>query len=130
MKKIILILIILMSMVGNGFAEEENPYKWTKEDTILQGIFITTLAIDMWYTYTFLYTGNYRERGIYETNPILGKYPSKNKLYLYSISGAILHTGITYILPKPYRNMWQSFWIGGEMYAINYSYSLGIKLKF
>lgn len=126
MRTIILIIILFISYPI--FAESND--KWITEDTVLQTMFLGTLFIDAWQTYTFLYTGDYRERGYYEKNPILGKYPSKKRFFSYWSACAIGHTIISYILPKPYRAFWQFIWIGIESNYIYHNYKLGVRLNF
>ena len=125
MKKIIFILFFIL-ITSPLLAHDP----WTTQDTILQTVTIGTIAIDAWQTYTFLYTGDYRKQGYYETNPILGKYPSKQRFFAYQGSCMILHTTISYILPKPYRTFWQFIWIGIESDYIYHNYSCGVRIKF
>jgi hypothetical protein len=125
MKKLLFILLLLSAPLY-----AETSYEWTTQDTILQSIVIGTILMDCWQTYTFLYTGDYRERGFYETNPILGKYPSKKRYFIYWPSCVLIHTSISYLLPKPYRTIWQSVWIGIEIKYIHLNYSCGVRTKF
>jgi hypothetical protein len=43
----------------------------------------------------------------HEVNPLLGPHPSKGKVALYFASGALVHLGVTSILPPPYREAFQ-----------------------
>lgn len=131
MKKII--LIVMFVFVGSaGYAnplqfmwQNEND-KWSTQDTILQILVISSIFIDMTQT-------NYGlENGCTEENPILGGHPSKLKFYTYNISAMSLHTITAYILPKKYRTILQSVYLGIETGVIlsNY-YTVGrFKLKF
>lgn len=125
MKKIILVIIILF-LSPYCWAWEPDP--WTTQDTILQSFAIGTILFDACQTYTFLYTGNYRERGFYETNKILGMYPSKTRFFTYWGSCVLIHSGVSYILPKPFRTIWQGAWSGIELNYIRHNYSLGIRI--
>ena len=49
-----------------------------------------------------------------ETNPLLGRYPSKGRLAAYFLSCMVGHTAVSMLLPKPYRPIWQGVWIGLE----------------
>lgn len=115
------LLIILLLVLVPMSLWAWKPDKWEAEDTLLQGIFITFLILDCNQTY-------YRQ-GYKEENIILGEYPSNKKVNLYFISYGILHTGIAYILPKPYRNYWQLLCIGVESNTVYYNYKIGIKFQ-
>lgn len=113
---ILICLMPILSLAGD---------KWTQEDTAYQAVFITALSCDWLQTKEIARNPNY-----YETNFILGKYPSQNEVDFYLLSAAILHTGIAYYLPKEYRRIWQCFWIGVEMNCVRHNYSSGIRINF
>lgn len=114
------ILIIILLLSTPLCAE------WTTQDTVFQTIFTGTMAIDCWQTYKFLYIDHDGS----EKNPIIGKYPSKQKLFTLWGIALFSHTFISYSLPKPYRTFWQFFWIGVETNAIHHNYSCGTKINF
>jgi|WetSurMetagenome_2_1015567.scaffolds.fasta_scaffold237660_3 hypothetical protein len=121
MKKFIAVMVVLMGlMTTNSYAWK--PDKWTTKDTVLQVAVFTTLFLDCNQTY-------YRH-GYKETNPLLGKYPSNKEVNIYFISCALLHTGIAYALPNPYRNAWQLLTIGFESSVVYNNYRIGIKFEF
>ena len=127
MKKIIITILIILGITSNCSAWEYKHDPWTIQDSILQTIVIGTILIDSCQTYTFLYTKDYN---VYETNPILGKHPSKEKFVAYWGISLIAHTGISYILPKPARTIWQSITISIQSYCIYKGYELGIRVQF
>ena len=98
--------------------------KWDKEDIILQSIFTIETLIDWKQTKTFI------KKGGIESNPFLGENPSQGKIDLYIGSSILLHTGISHILPKKYRNYWQLIWIGIEGQAIHKNYQTGVRIQF
>lgn len=118
-------LIIILIMSFPIYASD-----WDTQDTILQTAFIGTLSIDAWQTYTFLYTGDYRERGFQEGNPIFGNHPSKQKFFFLNGIWIIFHTTIAYLLPNPIRNIWQIVWIGDEIFCIYHNYKCGVRFSF
>lgn len=124
----ILFVLILLFLPFKLYAWETSP--WTGTDTFLQAIVIGTIIIDASQTYTFLYTGDYRQRGYYETNPVLGKYPNKERFFVYWGACIILHTSIAYILPNPARNIWQCLIITTQTYTIRNNHSDGIHIGY
>lgn len=145
MKKIIISLIIIFISVQAyanplQFMWQDESDKWSLQDTILEGTFMSLVLIDVMQTRYFLdmppkyitkdgkdYIQTHEENNIF-----MGEYPSKTKLYLLSSSGIILHLGISYIIPKPYRNIWQSVWIGMRIKNIYHNYQAvgGFHIKF
>jgi hypothetical protein len=127
MKKIMMILIILF--VASGcFALPWEHDPWTTQDTVLQLTFSALAMIDFWQTYTFLYTGTYKEQGYYETNPILGNYPSKIRFFSYAGICIIGHLLISYILPQFFRTIWQIAWSCIEIKYIHHNYQINIRI--
>lgn len=144
MKNLITTILILIGFI---LVIPANAYCWfdkpTAEDYVLQTGFIGLMIVDWkqtnWisdnpkifdgYTYSpGMKTAHYTEHE--EWNPILGKHPSHKKIAVYFSSSIILHTGISYILPKPYRNLFQVTGIGFELHATINNYKAGVKINF
>lgn len=123
MKKLIVIFTMLLSACGSScFAFDE----WSKQDIILQGTFLSLMTVDWLQTRTIAKnTTKY-----YENNPILSRHPSTAKVDIYFATSALLHTGITHILPKEYRPYWQCTFIAVEIGAISYNVAGGIRINF
>jgi len=137
MKKLIIILLMIL-MPTKIFAWFD---KWTTGDTILQSVFIGTMLIDWgqtnWITDNPVIVEYYGEANSLkrttlheESNPILGKHPSKKKIAIYFSSCIISHTAISYVLPKPYRNIFQISGIAFEIYITSENYNANVKFKF
>jgi hypothetical protein len=126
MKKVILVLMMI-AIVSPGFAYQVDP--WTTQDTVLQLTFTISFIIDVWQTYTFLYSEKYQKQNYYETNLILGENPSKVKLFTYNSVCVLSHTIISFLLPQPFRMIWQCIWIAVEIYAIRNNYEIGVRIK-
>ena len=123
MKRIIMIAIMLM--VASGcFAWEHDS--WTTQDTVLQSAFVALTCIDLWQTYTFLYI----DKDGKESNPFMGEHPSKQRFFIIGGGWIVLHSTISYIIPKPYRAIWQFVFIADEIYFIHHNYSCGVRIKF
>jgi hypothetical protein len=112
--KILLILIIALFLSTSVSAIDE----WTETDNALQITYSFLQIIDGVQTYQKLKHPDRFE----ETNPILGKHPSKDDLILYNFSCLILHGIVSYCLPKKYRRSWQIITIGMEIHCIEYNY--------
>ena len=138
MKIWILIIVILIAGCGQAWAEDDQ--KWTSVDTGLQATYTVLHVMDWTQTLRIARdhkTGHNARVGgepYYEAkiDNIIGKYPTKEKVDTYFMSTLILHSIISYSLPKPYRTIWQSFWIGVEYNQIqrNRDIGLGISLHF
>lgn len=65
-----------------------------------------------------------------EFNKIEGTHPTVAKVNAYHTIGIISHAGISYLLPRGYRDAWQYIWIGIEIEAVRHNYRVGIKMDF
>ncbi len=71
-----------------------------------------------------------KDDNLYEMNPLLGRYPSRDKVDTLIPLGILSQWAITYYLPKKYRKTWQYFVIGAETTAVVNNYSVGIRIDF
>jgi hypothetical protein len=74
---------------------------WTNTNTALEVVYLVGKAMDVG---TTMYALNH---GATETNPILGKHPSRLEDYSFSAAVFLLHLGVSYLLPCNYREIWQ-----------------------
>ncbi len=103
-------------------------YKWTTLDTVLQSAFVAIVIVDWQQTREF--TGcrdKYPDK--YETNPLLGPHPSAREVNQVIVGSIVVHSAVAYLLPKPYRTVWQAVWIGVEAQAVSANYSAGISMR-
>ena len=128
MKNYLIILFILL------LSNSANAGTWDKTDTALQAVNGVLFAADALQT---LDIKNYK--GMYETNPILGKHPSDTEVIGYFIGAFVIHTGVSYYLPdllfEPktaslFRKGIITLSIGVESAVIYHNYQMGIKIKF
>lgn len=84
-----------------------------KTDLALEAAFAVALAADVALTWDRQYHagGPLRE----EANPLLGRRPSPDRLILYNVTGLVAHAAIAYLLPRPWRSLWQGGWIAAEL---------------
>lgn len=65
-----------------------------------------------------------------ECNPILGSHPSRQTVNLYMGVGALVHLGITHVLPKSCRPYWQYLTIGVSGALVIHNFNIGLSIKF
>jgi hypothetical protein len=97
---------------------------WTKEDKILEGTYLTFHCAD------WMQTRHADWTEFHETNPILGRAPSKTKTDLYFLGTGILHPIITHLLPQEYRKWWQIITIGVESTTVFNNFHVGMRIGF
>jgi hypothetical protein len=121
----ILSLVLVVSLAHCG---ENKKSDWTYTDTALQATFLTLHGMDWAQTLHIVRNPD----KYYETNNILGKYPSEGRVNSYMALTAIGHTAIAYALPKPWRTMWQGtgIYIGYDSVQHNINAGIGISFHF
>lgn len=120
--KITVLFIVLLFNCSMAQASDT----WTKRQMVLQGMTSFSYIIDWGQTLDIV--ANPDE--YYETNPILGKHPSKNDVHLYFTSLIASHLLITHLLPTKYREPWLSGTLMVSVGYINNNYSLGLRINF
>ncbi len=113
------ILVIGWSSRGEAFDS------WSPTDMVMQGVFATLEVIDWGQTLDGM-----RHPTLREYNPILGPHPSELQVDLYMSLGIMGHTAVSFILPKEWRRVWQSVWIGIEGGVTQRNYAAGIGFSF
>jgi len=127
--KLTIMLLACILFFTPSIAQAEDRHAWTKTDTALQTGFITLVLIDWKQTREF--TGNRSKYPTkYESNPLLPAHPTAREVNRFVAGSIIAHTGIAYLLPRPYRTIWQSIWIGIEGEAVLSNYVAGITTHF
>lgn len=124
MKRFTVVLSCLILLLS--FTPAQAFDQWTKTDTTFQIAYTTLHVMDWGQT---LDISKNTEKW-HETNPILGRHPSCEKVNYYFATTLIGHTAIAYILPKDYRRIWQMVWIGIEAGYVIHNASIGIKMRF
>jgi hypothetical protein len=66
----------------------------------------------------------------HEMNPALGNHPSLLAVNIYFPASMAVHALVAYALPKPYREVWQTMWIGVETYCVVNNVSIGLRVRF
>ena len=135
MKKLIIASLLLsvcsaLLLIPSDAASASDLSKWTWEDTALQTVYSGLVAAD--YAQTLHITRDPVHYYEAEADRFIGKYPSKRKVNAYFSAMLLGHTAISYLLPKPYRTIWQGAYISYEYNTIqeNRSIGLGISLHY
>jgi hypothetical protein len=106
-------------------ARGEGKSTWTTMDTSLEVVYGAFHVMDWSQTLHFVRNP---ER-YYERNNILGRYPSEGRVNSYFALTLAGHAAVAYVLPKPWRTIWQSVWIGIEANQVNRNRELGVGIS-
>jgi hypothetical protein len=106
-------------------ARGEGKSTWTTMDTSLEVVYGAFHVMDWSQTLHFVRNP---ER-YYERNNILGRYPSEGRVNSYFALTLAGHAAVAYVLPKPWRTIWQSIWIGIEANQVNRNRELGVGIS-
>ena len=115
------VFLILLLSCGGAHAGE-----WTRADTAREVAYLALHVVD--YSQTLEISDN--PNRWYEKNPIIGKHPSRGEVNTYFLITGLLHPAVAYVLPKPYREIFQYSTIAIEIYCVGNNYSLGIGGRF
>ena len=120
---VLFFLVISSSVLAN------DKHTWSTDDSALQTGLIALIVVDWHQTREFT-SKRHKYPTKYESNPLLKAHPSAREVNRVIAGSIIAHTGIAYLLPKPYRTIWQSLWLGVEADAVYSNYRAGITLSF
>lgn len=120
-----LIIVVLFLFVRPSLAADP----WTKAQIGQQVAFTVLLAADWSQTRSETDLPP-EQRQFYETNPILGRYPSTDEVDTYFAAVAVGHALVSHALPSKWRNVWQYVWIARESYSVVNNYRIGVELDF
>ncbi len=140
MKNITLAILLTLGLAASA---EAWPDKWDAVDTIGEAVTIGLIVVDWgqtsWATQYHRKIEPSRHVCYAETNPILGRYPSKGRVNTYFALAIVGHAAIAYALPKkieflgvkiPARQVWQAVWIGIEANQVYRNYQIGVGFRF
>ncbi len=119
MKKLLL-FTTLLALCSGAHASD-----WTTADTNRQAVVLTTFAAD------YAQTRDIKNHDwAYETNPLLGKHPSDNRIRNYFVGSAIIHTAVMYHLPPEWRKKAQYATIALQVAVIIRNKRMGLHFQF
>lgn len=125
MKNLLMTMTLLALLITRTVSAGEEMYSWTAKDTSLEIIYAASHAMD--WSQTLHISRN--PQTYFELNPIMGPHPSEDKVKAYFALTLIAHAAMAYMLPPPYRTIWQSFWIGVETLAVQHNRAMGLGLS-
>lgn len=124
MKIIVAVVLLLISLPA---CADHDP--WTDADTARQAAYLALVYADVRQTLEMERDGwTVNGNNVKEDNRILGQHPSRRRIISYAAGGALLHTGITYALPRWARTPVQYISILAEADTVNRNYRLGIRV--
>ena len=112
-----------MSVAAPAHSSEKADWTWT--DTGLQVTYLTLHTMD--WTQTLHIARNPDK--YYEMNQTLGRHPSEGRVNSYFAATALLNTGAAWLLPKPWRTMWQVGFIVDRYAYVQHNRRIGIGIS-
>ena len=120
MKK--LIAIAALALAGVAHAGDD----WDQTEKIMGSTLLAVTAVDMMQTITIAGHPDIW----HEYNPILGRHPSKAKVYGYFLMGGIIKYNIIDALPHSWRKGVMGTLIAVEVGMVAHNYTVGIQMGF
>lgn len=125
MKKSIITLIFVFTLVIISVPALAGD-KWNVLDTSMEIAWQAANAADYLQTRTIAKNPD----DFCEYNPILGKHPDEDTVDIYFAAAAVLHLGVSILLPTKYRTLWQGITLGCTITCVQINYRAGIKIDF
>lgn len=97
--------------------------EWTTGDTIAQSVVAAAIVADC---STTLDMSSGR---LQETNPILGKHPTKSDVYGWCAGAIVGTTAVSILLPPEWRRAWQGVILGIEIGMIQNNLRIGLRMR-
>lgn len=101
---------------------------WNGWDSTLEVAYLITHAADWGQTRNM--TGECGSGAYVEANPVLGTCPSAQTVNAYFLGTALIHAGISYILPTKYRRIFQTATIAAQIGVVSNNTSIGFNIDF
>ncbi|MDH5377389.1 MAG: hypothetical protein OEX00_03600 [Gammaproteobacteria bacterium] len=105
-----------------------NVWAWTEKDTWWETAYMSAHIADWGQTRDIAAqcdAGPY-----YETNPVLGRCPSTSRVNSYFLGTALLHVGVSHILPGKVRRIFQVGTLGMQLNFVSSNAQIGLKVNF
>ena len=101
--------------------------KWNAHDTTLGAMFALSAIVDFGQTRDLV---KHPERGCYELNPILGKYPSESEVNVYFPIAIMSVLAFSNYLPSNWRSFLLSSALMVELKVIDNNQNIGWRMNF
>ncbi|MEK6748520.1 MAG: hypothetical protein AABY83_04860 [Pseudomonadota bacterium] len=120
--------LVLMISLSATVMFSRPALAWTGSDSAFEAAYLLTHVADWGQTRDIAVrceSGRY-----FETNLVMGRCPNIASVNTYFVSTALLHMGASYLLPAPYRRIFQTGTIGMQIGYINNNANIGLNLRF
>ena len=124
MKNYHVVLLVILSAVF-GYVASAHADEWTTADTYREATFQTLWIVDALQTHTIAENADCW----HEKNKYLGTHPTVGAVNRYFLVGALVHAGVSYLLPKSFREPFQYVTIGIEVGYVENNFSIGIRAQ-
>ena len=124
------ILLLVLALPGTAHAFDWSDYfsfdSWSKGDIGKEVAWQALHLVDWGQTLDIAS----QPKKYHELNPAMGKHPSRSKVNLYMAASALLHVGITHVLPSRCRPWFQHVSIGVSGTCVVNNFAVGLSIKF
>lgn len=122
MKRTLFCIVALLLFSQAAFSAD----KWSNGDIAREAVYLVLHTVDWKQTrYVVAHPDEY-----HETNPILGKYPSKKRVDAHFATTALMHVAAVNFMPEKWRPVFQYLSIGVEAGYVGNNYRIGIRTEF
>lgn len=120
-------LLICPATPGSAYENTQDD-DWTATDWSMLAVYFTMHGMDWAQT---LHIARDPKNHI-EANGLLGPHPSEGRVNSYFAATLAGYVGVSYLLPNPYRSVWQGTWIHIMYNNVqnNRTHGIGISLHF
>ena len=126
MERAAIIFLAMLAFSSVAIGAEEWFGELSREELIAETAFVGLAILDWNQT---IQVAKHPDR-YSETNPVIGKHPSVERVNLLMPAGIVLHALVTYALPRKYRPFWQYVWIGEETACVYQNWKSGLTVRF
>jgi hypothetical protein len=117
----IMTCVILVALVTPCYGD------WSEEDTAREVVYLGLHIVDWGQTlYIADHPNEYHERN----RLMFSEHPSRGEVNWKFAVGMVIHPVVSYLLPRPYREIWQYSTIGLEIYCVGNNVRIGIGMGF
>jgi hypothetical protein len=99
---------------------------WSKADMALEATYQVLHWVDCGQTQMIVRNPD----RYWETNPVLGRHPNSESVYLYFAATSALHVLVAHFLPEQYRPYWQCVTIGIQGATVGRNFRVGLQVRF
>lgn len=118
--------------------------QWETKDVAFEGAVLGSLMVDWAQTLTISripppkeawalgrpYMEIYTQGPWYETNPVIGKHPSRASINRYFATAMVAHVAVAHFLPGHWRHDWQAATFVLEGLVVDRNIRIGLGCKF